>query len=451
MFLTTKITLKILRFEVNVGDKIDGSVDITKIDNSLDYSKKNIIGSINWSIQPKIKTAFAVLSDDDGSLNFYKRSSVPKAGEQFEGKTATEVYTGIETDKYNYSSDVPWYSKRSSITNIQSVDTIKPVSITYWFYNCTALTSLDLSNFDTSAVTSMGFMFDGCSSLTSLDLSNFNTSAVTYMNSMFEGCTGLTSLDLSNFNTSKVTDMRYMFHGCSSLTTLDLSSFDTSVVTKMSQMFYNCSKLQQVKLGNKFAWKSTDGFLPTPYSSYIPGADGKWYAVSDGTGYAPRNIPSNKADTYYASKDLLPKMTGNIQISGSNFPGSTLSAIVEGVPSNTNIGYQWYIGVGSKGFEYVVTDIFVDDGIRHKVGEATLSDKDVILFKGEETNSYSIDAEIINSSGAVVFKKTFNENQNSAYFKPSESGVYKVKVRLTSGSTYFEATKRALELSLIHI
>lgn len=162
-----------------------------------------------------------------------------------------------------------------------------------------------------------------------------------------------------------------------------------------------------------------------------------------------KDCPHYKADIYYASKDFLPKMTGNIQISGSNSPGSTLSAIVEGVPSNANIGYQWYIGVGSKDFEYVVTDIFVDDAVRDKVGEATLSDKDVILFKGEETASYSIDAEIINSSGAVVFKKTFNENSNSAYFKPSESRVYKVKVRLTSGSTYFEATKRALEFEKI--
>lgn len=40
--------------------------------------------------------AFAVYSADDKSLSFYKRYGVPAAGEQFEGKTATNVYTGIE-------------------------------------------------------------------------------------------------------------------------------------------------------------------------------------------------------------------------------------------------------------------------------------------------------------------------------------------------------------------
>ena len=40
---------------------------------------------------------------------------------------------------------------------------------------------------------------------------------------MFYECSGLTSLDLSNFNTSNVTSMNYMFHGCSALQTLDYS------------------------------------------------------------------------------------------------------------------------------------------------------------------------------------------------------------------------------------
>jgi surface protein len=41
------------------------------------------------------------------------------------------------------------------------------------FYNCSSLTSLDVSNFDTGNVTDMIFMFGYCFSLTSLNLSNF--------------------------------------------------------------------------------------------------------------------------------------------------------------------------------------------------------------------------------------------------------------------------------------
>jgi len=40
------------------------------------------------------------------------------------------------------------------------------------------------------------------------------------MNSMFYNCSKLTTLDLSSFDTSNVTDMNHMFYNCSELTTL---------------------------------------------------------------------------------------------------------------------------------------------------------------------------------------------------------------------------------------
>ena len=117
----------------------------------------------------------------------------------------------------------------------------------YMFYNCSSLTSLDLSNFDTSNVTDMNSMFSNCNNLTSLDLSNFHTSNVTDMDTMFSWCSSLTSLDLSNFDTSNVTDMNTMFSTCNNLTSLDLSNFDTSNVTNMSYMFVYCTNLTSIK------------------------------------------------------------------------------------------------------------------------------------------------------------------------------------------------------------
>ena len=118
--------------------------------------------------------------------------------------------------------------------------------MSYMFYDCSNLTTLDLSSFDTSAVTNMSYMFRLCSNLTTLDLSNFNTSSVTNMSYMFRLCSNLTTLDLSSFDTSAVTNMSYMFNGCSNLTTLDLSNFNTSSVTNMSYMFYRCSSLTSI-------------------------------------------------------------------------------------------------------------------------------------------------------------------------------------------------------------
>ena len=117
----------------------------------------------------------------------------------------------------------------------KSIKSIKVVSGTvylpddsrYMFYDCNALTGLDLSGFDKSNVTNMYAMFAACSSLTSLDLSSFDTSKVMDMGELFYECENLTSIDLSNFDTSNAIYMDYMFYNCYKLTSLDLSNFNT--------------------------------------------------------------------------------------------------------------------------------------------------------------------------------------------------------------------------------
>ena len=120
----------------------------------------------------------------------------------------------------------------------------------YMFYNCSKLTSLDVTKFNTAKVTDMSNMFVNCSKLTSLDVTKFNTGNVTDMGYMFYNCSALTSLDVTNFNTMNVTNMRFMFYGCSSLTSLDVTKFNTEKVTNMNRMFYNCSKLTSLDVTN---------------------------------------------------------------------------------------------------------------------------------------------------------------------------------------------------------
>ena len=128
----------------------------------------------------------------------------------------------------------------------------------YMFSDCSALTTLDVSNFDTKNVTKMNGMFYGCSALTTLDVSNFDTQNVTDMDGMFCSCEDIQTLDLSNFNTKNVTDMRQMFYGCWALATLDLSSFDTQNVTNMYTMFYSCSVLTTLDVSNFNTQNVTD-------------------------------------------------------------------------------------------------------------------------------------------------------------------------------------------------
>lgn len=225
-------------------------------------------------------TAFAVYSADDNSLNFYKRDTVPAAGDTFDGRTATAVYTGIETDVYDSSINYqPWYSYRSSITSVNFVDRgITPVSTAYWFYglNNTSLTAIGgLDKLDTSNVTNMRSLFRHCEALTSLNLSGFNTSNVTNMSNMFSHCQALTSLDLYSFNTANVTDMKYMFTGCSVLRSIYVGDkWSTANVTSSSSMFNDCLELPNFNssvVDKTNAHYNSGGYLT--YKRYISAAD----------------------------------------------------------------------------------------------------------------------------------------------------------------------------------
>ena len=143
--------------------------------------------------------------------------------------------------------------------------------MSFMFKGCSALKSLDLTNFNTAKVTDMSFMFHGCSALTSLDLTNFNTANVTYMDNMFNGCSALTSLDLTNFNTAKVTYMNNMFEDCSALTTIYASDkFDTDNVRNGLDMFTGCKSLKDYsdsKTDHTYANYGTIGYF-TPVFDY---------------------------------------------------------------------------------------------------------------------------------------------------------------------------------------
>ena len=81
-----------------------------------------------------------------------------------------------------------------NIENLNYLYTDERTSMKNMFYQCFALTNLDVSGFDTSKVTDMSYMFDECSNLISLDLSGWNTENVTNMDYMFTNCDNLKSI-----------------------------------------------------------------------------------------------------------------------------------------------------------------------------------------------------------------------------------------------------------------
>ena len=198
--------------------------------------------------------AFAVFSADDGSLCFYRNESIPAEGKVYRGKTATNVYTGIENDGYSPG----WEANKPNIVSVNFIDKVQPKTTSHWFENCRAATEIHLANLDTSNVMDMTGMFAGCRMLSSLNLSNFNTSNVTDMSDMFIACMNLQTLDLSSFDTSKVTSMYSMFSACRKLENLNISSFATENVTDMSQMFQGCKLLKELNLKHFNTSRVTD-------------------------------------------------------------------------------------------------------------------------------------------------------------------------------------------------
>jgi surface protein len=132
--------------------------------------------------------------------------------------------TPYEVGKYAYDTEIT-----EVITYIDNTHT----DLSGMFQGCTALTTVNTTEWDTSNVTTMQTMFYGCESLVSLDLSNFDTGNVTNMGAMFYQCYELQSLDLSNFDMSNVDLAANMLGSCTKLHILELSNCSNDTIRKI--------------------------------------------------------------------------------------------------------------------------------------------------------------------------------------------------------------------------
>lgn len=235
--------------------------------------------------------AFAVFSDDDMSLTFYKSKLVPKEGETYEGKTVTTLYEGIEEVEYSSDNEPEWVTDEtcSKVVTVIVKDRVAPKSCAFWFAHmqncesadvrnldtggcndssnlflgCNKLTVIDVSSFDTSNIEDFSDMFANCSRVVTLDLRQFDTSRGRVFSGMFKGCSSLQNLDVSSFRTSGGTDFSSMFDGCKSLPNLDVAHFETSSCTRFSSMFKGCKSLKSLDVSgfDTSKGKSFDGMF----------------------------------------------------------------------------------------------------------------------------------------------------------------------------------------------
>ena len=208
---------------------------------------------------PQNGTAFAVYSEDDHSLMFYKRRGVPAVGDMFNYRRVTEVYTGFETDKYGVVkygpsndgalSDVtlntPWCARRNEILSVAVIDSnISPKSVEYWFENLSHATTFRLSKLNVSKTDTLHNLFASDYSVKEIDVSGWDVSHVWDYSHVFIYCPSLEKLDLSSWETASMTKLHNTFGGDSALKTIKLGSgWDTSKVIYFTYTFSECSNL----------------------------------------------------------------------------------------------------------------------------------------------------------------------------------------------------------------
>ena len=145
--------------------------------------------------------------------------------------------------------------KLKTIANIGNLNISKADGMSYLFYECNALTQLDLSNWDTGNIQYMISTFNGCTNLTELNCSTWNTGKVYNLQLAFLNCNSLVTIPVRDWDTRSVMYMDKTFGNCTSLVNLDVSKWDTSKVVELTNTFYHCSSLKTLDVSK---WKTSN-------------------------------------------------------------------------------------------------------------------------------------------------------------------------------------------------
>lgn len=108
-------------------------------------------------------TAFAAYDEDAHELRLYKRGTMPKQGEYWEGMHVASVWPGLEDKEPNRTKPFIWLSDVTAVTCMDKG--IRPVNMRSWFAGMANLTLVDLDKLDMSHVRDVRHLFDGCASL----------------------------------------------------------------------------------------------------------------------------------------------------------------------------------------------------------------------------------------------------------------------------------------------
>lgn len=190
---------------------------------------KTLVGGTGYNISfGGGEPAYAMLYSD-GKMVFQLEDAVES------GKTLTASYTGFEDANYTYMKGVPWHSQRNKIRNVHCKSTdITPVSLVYWFDNCTSMNNFDFVNFNMDNVVNMHHAFCNCYKLAMSPVCGNN---VTHMADAYDNCTRLSGSPVCGRN---VINMSSAYSKCSLLTGLPVCGNN---VKDVSYAYSHCNSI----------------------------------------------------------------------------------------------------------------------------------------------------------------------------------------------------------------
>lgn len=217
--------------------------------------------------------SFAIFSETDNSLRFYKNYDLPTITDTYNNLAVTKLYPNVETTYYEYDfytgeTTVPWLADgiNPQVESVIFVDEIKPLTTAAWFSTMANCENMDLNKLNTEKVTRMEDMFHevGANLNTfNLDLSTLNVSNVVDFKGMFNrtgrSAQTFTLTGLDNWDMSSAVDLAAMFHetaySANTFSIGDLSGWDTSNVVSLEAMFAKTGQsANSFNIGNIGLW-----------------------------------------------------------------------------------------------------------------------------------------------------------------------------------------------------
>ena len=185
---------------------------------------------------------------------------------------------------YRYINDMRglFYNCQSlTYINLEKIRTNSFIDLSYMFYNCKKLISIDYYRF---SVKDIKYMFYNCASLKQIDIRKFNSpSFYLNMSGFFYNCNNLETI-YGNFSNLNIADTKEMFYNCISLISLDFIPLNVLNYSNMSKMFYNCNNIRKITFDIHINYKN------------------KWLNITaNDTFYFPNDLSS----IFYNCKNLI--------------------------------------------------------------------------------------------------------------------------------------------------